>query len=271
MGNNKKKALTAFIAAAAMVFTAVSCSDKKEDSSAANENTASSEAVTAEDNTETETIAPEEDEYIKDTISKAEEGVDITPQPLPESGDISEEWKEIAYEGVSLRIPPDLEEEEGALSYVKKCYGMEDGFRTAYIVEKMESKCSFYKNYSFPEITEEAVADAFKELGIEYDGSLLSMYKAVLSLTSEMRTDSNAESFETAMLAKNFMLLHSSEVYYKQINGHDVYFMKSDSSHDGYWSFSVYIFVSDNEFYQVQVVGDTLEEAMNMCSTIDIK
>ncbi|MBR3667521.1 MAG: hypothetical protein IKN66_10235 [Ruminococcus sp.] len=264
-----KKAFMAIIAAAAvMAFSAVSCGSKKEDSGAVNETT----AVSEEDTTEAETTDPDNEEYRELKRREAEEGVDITPQPLPEYDNIPEDWKEISYERVSLRIPPDLEETEMWPSYVKTCYGKEDSFRTAYIVEKMESLTSLYATgYSFPEITEETVAEAFKELGIEFDGSLLSMYKAVLSLTSEMRTDSNAESFETAMLAKEFMIRDNSEVYYKQINGCDVYYLKDDLSHDGFWSFSVEIFVSDNENYQVQVIGDTIEEALMMCSTIDIK
>ncbi|HNZ98000.1 hypothetical protein [Ruminococcus sp.] len=263
-----KKAFMAIIAAAAvMAFSAVSCGSKKEDSGAVNETTAASE----EDTTEAETTDPDNEEYRELKRRDAEEGVDITPKPLPEYDNIPEDWKEISYERVSLRIPPDLEETEMWPSYVKTCYGKEDSFRTAYIVEKMESENGFYMNYSFPEITEEAVAEAFRELGIEYDGSQLSMYKAVLSLTSEMRTDSNAESFETAMLAKEFELRFSSEVYYRQINGCDVYYLKDDLSHDGFWSFNAMIFVSDSEYYQVQVIGDTIEEALMMCSTIDIK
>ena len=262
-----KKAFMAIIAAAAvMAFSAVSCGSKKEDSGAVNETTAASE----EDTTEEETTDPDDEEYRELIRRKAEEGIDITPQPLPEYDNIPEDWKEISYERVSLRIPPDLEETEMWPSYVKTCYGKEDSFRTAYIVEKMENKYGFL-NTGFPEVNEETAAEAFKELGIEFDGSWLSMYKAVLSLTSEMRTDSNAESFETAMIAKEFTIRDNSEVYYKQINGCDVYFMKNDFSNDGCESFNAMIFVSDNEYYQVQVIGDTIEEALMMCSTIDIK
>jgi hypothetical protein len=263
-----KKAFMAIIAAAAvMAFSAVSCGSKKEDSGAVNATTAASE----DDTTEAETTDPDSEVYKEIIRRDAEEGIDITPKPLPEFDHIPEDWKEISYERVSLRIPPDLEEKEAAASYVKMCYSTDDYFRMAYIVEKMENEDGFDPDYRYPEITKEAAAEAFKELGIEFDGSLLSMYKAVLSLTSEMRTDSNAESFETAMLAKEIMLEFNYEVYYKQINGCDVYFLKDELDRHDYWSINAVIFVSGSEYYQVQIYGGNMEEALMMCSTIDIK
>lgn len=263
------------LTAAAMVFTAVSCSNKKEEKNTASEITAASEAVTDEVTTEEVTIDEEAEQRNKENREymkrKAEEGVDITPQPFPECGDVPDDWKEISYESVSMRIPPDFEEEETSLSYIKESYGKKDTFETAYIVQKMKFDYGLIKDYTYPEITEEVVSNAFKELGIEYDGTPLSTYRAVLSLTSEKRTDNNAEYFEQAMLAKEMMLKDSSEVYYKQINGYDVYYKKAEDGQDGFWCFSIELFVNSKESYSIEVVGDTLEEALMMCSSVNIE
>ena len=266
----KKTFIAVAAAVSAMAFTAVSCSNKKEENASVAGNTTAAETVSTEETAEEVTVDAEAEgnrQYMK---GKAEEGVDITVQPFPECGEIPDDWKEISYESVSMRIPPDFEEEENAAHYIKKTYGKKDSFETAYIVEKMKFDNGLIKNYTYPEITEEVVANAFKELGIDYDGTPLSTYKAVLSLTSEMRTDQNAESFEQAMLAKEIFLSDSSEVFYKQINGHEVYIKKAENGSDGFWCFSAELFVNSKESYSVEVIGDTLEDALKMCSTISI-
>lgn len=265
-----KKAFIAVItAAAAMATVTVSCG-KKENSTSAPEIVTTSETVSEADTTESD-MDESDAEYREDMELKAEEGVDITPQPFPECGEVPDDWQEISYEGVSMRIPSDLAESEMEVSYVKEYHKEDDGFRQAYIVEKMEARSGFLKNFRFPELTEEVVKDSFADLGIDYDGSRLSMFKAALSLTSALRTDDNDMSFKNAELAKEFLLSDNSEVYYRQINGHDVYYLKRDKGKDGFWCFSAEIFVDDNSYYSAEVIGGTPEEALMMCSTIDIK
>ena len=266
----KKTFIALAAAVSAMAFTAVSCSSKKEENASVAGNTTAAKTISTEETAEEVTVDAEAEGNRKYMKGKAEEGVDITVQPFPECGDIPDDWKEISYESVSMRIPPEFEEEENAAHYIKKTYGKKDSFETAYIVQKMKSDNGLIKNYTYPEITEEVVANAFKELGIEYDGTPLSTYKAVLSLTSEMRTDQNAEYFEQAMLAKEMFLKESSEVYYRQINGYDVYYKKDEDGKDGFWCFSIELFVNSKESYSVEVIGDTLEDALMMCSTIYI-
>ncbi|WP_297958634.1 hypothetical protein [uncultured Ruminococcus sp.] len=265
-----KKAFIAVItAAAAMASAAVSCG-KKENSTSAPESTPTTETVSEADTTEWE-MDEWDAEHREDMKLKAEEGIDITSQPFPECGEIPDDWQEISYEDVSMRIPPDLTESDFGLSYVKAYYTEEDGFRTAYIVDKMEARSGFFNDFSFPELTEEVVKDSFADLGIDYDGSRLSMFKSALSLTSALRTDDNEISFENAGLAKEILLSDNSEVYYRQINGHDVYFLKDGKGRDGYRCFDIELFVDDNSYYSAEVIGGTLEEALMMCSTIDIK
>jgi hypothetical protein len=132
-------------------------------------------------------------------------------------------------------------------------------------------------NEYFPEVSEENIAAAFNTLGIDYDGTRTSFYKAVLSFTSADRTEENAEAFEIAALAKGFCFLIFPEVYYICSDGHDIYahrYPSEGSNGEKYPEsndarFWVGAFADSNTEYTLMVKGGSREEALMICSTIE--
>jgi hypothetical protein len=262
-----KKTLTALIAAA-MTFTAVSCG-KKADSSAPE--TAAETTNSIADILQSTTTAEELEQEIAKMKEQAMERVDLTAKPLPEYT-VPDDWHEISDGRVKLLVPADVEDQTSSSgSLILRKFTNEDKSVAVYTmggndwsVHEEDEEDNF-----FPEVSEENYTKAFSELGLDYDGTRTSFYKAVLSFTSTDRTDENAEAFDIAALAKGLCFYIFPEVYYKDSDGHDVY-VHSYGNTAGkeiskYW---IGAFADSNTEYTLVVSARSQEEALMICSTL---
>lgn len=271
-----KKALTALIAAA-MAFTAVSCG-KKTDSPASGTAEATTNRI-ADILAENTTTVEELEQQIAEMKKTAMERVDLTAKPVPEYT-IPGDWKEMSDGRISLLVPPDVEDQSSSTgSLIKGKYRNEDKSVSVIIMngnDWSEHDEDEEDNY-FPEVSDENCVKAFKELGIDYDGTRASFYKAVLSFTSADRTEENAEAFDTAALAKGLCFFAFPEVYYKDSDGHDIYAhgyfaenmleKTTNENNSKYW---VGAFADSNTEYTLMVKARSHEEALMICSTVKI-
>jgi len=273
----------AALAAVIMAFSAVSCSKKEEKASdeTAVETTAEADSQDIDDLlTEKTTTAEELEKAKKEMKRSALERVDITAQPIPEY-EIPADWHEVSDGRIKMLVPSDVTEQTtGNGSIVLGKFLNEDKSVSVIAMKgndwskKEEDDDS--ENY-FPEVNDESIAKAFAELGIDYDGTRTSFYKAVLSFTGADRTKENADAFEIAALAKGFCFFAFPEVFYRDANGHDIYAHgyslegltgeKFPESNDA--RFWVGAFADSNTEYTFMVKGKTREEALMMCSTIE--
>lgn len=275
-----KKTLIA-LTAAAMTFTAVSCG-KKTDSpasgTAAETTTKSIEDILAESTTTAEELEQE----IAKMKEQAMERVDLTAKPIPECT-IPDDWQEMSDGRMSFLVPADVEDKSSSTgSLILGKFMNEDKSVSVITMEgndwnEHDEDGDEADNY-FPEISEENYTKAFKELGLEYDGTRTSFYKAVLSFTSADRTDENAEAFNVAALAKGMCFYAFPEVYYhKDSDGHDIYAhayfaenmlgKTTNADNSRYW---VGAFADSNREYTLIVNARSQEEALMICSTIKI-
>ena len=280
-----KRTFAAF-AAVILAFTAVSCGKKEEkasDEETAVETTAEASAQDIDELlTEKTTTAEELEQELKKLKKSALERVNMTAQSIPEY-EIPDDWHEISDGRIKMLVPSDVTDQSSEnSSIVMGKFLNEDRSVSVITMESndwsdKEEETDESENY-FPEISEENIAAAFNTLGIEYDGTRTSFYKAVLSFTGADRTKENADAFEIAALAKGFCFFAFPEVFYIDANGHDIYahgyppegltgekFPESNSAR--FW---VGAFADSNTEYTLMVKGKTREEALMMCSTIEI-
>jgi hypothetical protein len=274
-----KRTLIAFTAAA-MLLTAVSCGSPDNKAAPAEETaTAVTTTRSLEDMlAELTTTAEELEEQIAEMKVQAMERADLTAQPIPEY-DIPGDWKEISDGRLKMLVPPEVKGESSSGSIISGNFRSEDKSVVILIMEGND----WNEHYGtededdyFPEISEENVVKAFNELGIDYDGTRTSFYKAVLSFTSADRTDENAGAFDTAALAKGLCFLTFPEVFYKDSDGHDIYAhgylsetllgKKSKNSDSKFW---VGAFADSNTEYTLMVTARSRDEALMICSTIE--
>lgn len=250
-----KRTLTA-ITAAAMVFTSISCGEKKKDTS--------SESVNAETSAEASV-----DELMKGISERAAiDKADMTAKPT-EKYDIPDDWKELTVDGLKIRVPSGVEE----LTADPGTRRFGDETKRLFITTSpaVEHDGGLALSALNPDTSEEKVAQAFSELGIEYNGTRLSFFKAALSLTSADKTDENAEAFETAITAKGSEFDFADEVYVSESDGHQVYtmankkFFKNDVA-----SVTVYYFVDEKTAYTVGINTGTMEEALQIATNLSL-
>ena len=283
-----KKTLIALIAAV-MAFTVVSCG--KDEKAAVEETTSETNAETTAETTtysyeqalddllsETTTTAEELEQALNETKELALERIDITAQDIPEYK-IPDDWHEVSDGRMKMLVPPGVTDQspENSSLILSKFVDKENGISVITMngndwEEKSKEDIEF-----FPEVSEENIAAAFNTLGIDYDGTRTSFYKAVLSFTSADRTEENAEAFEIAALAKGFCFLVFPEVFYRSSDGHDIYahayplegiddekYLESNNAR--FW---VGAFADSNTEYTLMVKGSSREEALMICSTIE--
>lgn len=267
-----KKTLIAF-AAAVMAFTAVSCSDTKEDKPSENENTTAYEVVADEVTTEEET----EDEFTKILREELEEDMercaDITLQELSEY-DIPDDWHEINNGTVKMLVPPDVEETEKMdSSSVSNEYQNEDDSIHIVFYDWCKWDDGWLGTSAFPNLTGDDVKKAFSELRIDYDGSRASLIKAVSSFTSADKTSDNEEAYRIASIEKAVEFHFYEAIFHNLSDGHDV-FIKGDynkySPDKEMGHAFVLIFSDGNNEYPVRVEAPSEEEILMMCSTIEL-
>lgn len=279
-----KKAFMAIIAAAAvMAFSAVSCGKDKEEAPAAEADVSSvQDTATSSDDlfAEYTTTAEELEQLLADMRKKAMERVDITAQPIADY-EIPGDWKEVSDGRMRFRVPPDVEDQtssSGSIILGKFKNAEKDvAILTMNGNDWSKQEDSSEENDFFPEASDEKTTEAFEKLGMEYDGTRTSFYKAVLSFTSADRTDENAEAFDTAALAKGLCFIEFPEVFYKNSDGHDIYahaypmpdiLLGGNEDKDDSGSFWVGAFADPNTEYTLSVHARSREEALMICSTI---
>ena len=259
--------------AAAVVFSAVSCGKTDEPA-------ASSEAVGSSAVTETGTAEEDAEAEMAKFKAQALERADLTAQPMPDS-EIPDDWHELSNGTISMYVPADVEDVSSEGSSMSK-FQNEDKSVFIFIMGAndwsvtADEEDDEFTEY-FPELKEENTAKALNELGLDYDGTRASFYKAVLSFTSKDRTEKNAEAFDAAALAKGMAFLTFPEVYYHDAEGHDIYAHAyssaaikgdlSDSEDNRFW---IGAFADPNTEYTAMVTAHTKEEALQIASTIKI-
>lgn len=295
-----KKAITAFIAAA-MAFTAVSCGRDKEVSPAAETvETAATEAVT------TESVEEMIDEYLPEFDANA--GINMAAEPMPETEEIPDEWHEVSDGKISFRVPADVKMDSYELdlgngdTYRSNTAKSED--RKIFLaffdgndwsVEKEESTnidsdlidedtIDFAKKNAeekgYPQdgyITEEKTVGYLSELGLEYDGTRSSLYRALLDFSEKYDTEEHKEAFEYIATLKASMIgMVYPCIYYMEADGKPVYvhlhtgMMYDPSKKPEGKSRAVWVgaFASPNMEYTALVKGKDLEEALKIASTL---
>ncbi|MBO4493579.1 MAG: hypothetical protein J5724_04245 [Ruminococcus sp.] len=249
-----KKTLIAF-AVAAMAFAAVSCGEKKTDSSPES----GSPATTAEESA---------DELMKDMLKKSySDNADMTAQQT-EKYDIPDGWKEIEVESLKIYVPSAVEElsaDPGTRRFGDKAEGL-------YLITSpaKEYDGGLALSALDPDTSEEKVSLAFSELGIEYNGTRLSFFKAALSLTDSDKTSENAEAYETALSAKENEFALDKEIYVTGSEGHPIYIevRKDFGLKNRKPSVCADFFIDEKTVQSVTVNAETLEEALRIAANL---
>lgn len=259
---------------AALAFSAVSCG-KTEEASAPSETESSLAETVSEDETVEDVEAA-----LADIKEKALARTDLTAQPM-DVPEIPDDWHEVSDGKLSMYVPADVEDissDSGTFSRFQN----EDGSVTVFTMgvtdwSENSGETEDELDEYFPELSEENTAKALKDMGLDYDGTRASFYKAVLSFTSEDRTEENAKAFDTAALAKGMAFTLFPEVYYNNSEGHDIYAqaysveaLKGDLSDEGNSKFWIGAFADPNTEYTAMLTAHTKEEALQIASTIKI-
>ncbi|MBR1823107.1 MAG: hypothetical protein IJ779_02605 [Ruminococcus sp.] len=260
-----KRTIITFI----MVLTAaaaVSCGSKTEAPEPASE---VSEVSAEESSGEGNSSDYENEKKLKreKMLNESLDYIDLTAEPFPECESIPEDWQEISFGNISARCPADmtvLEKDEYSAEYADEDYN-----KSIEIYAAQEHEADSQGGPWFPEINTDTVKRIFGKLGLDFDGSYASYYKDVLSYTSENSDDLGEDDFQSAKIMK-YVALHDFErVYHRDISDLDGYVGKLEST-KYFERFGVYIFDSNTEYY-VSADAETAEEALMMCSTIEVK
>ena len=170
--------ISVLLLSAVLIVSAVSCGKAEKQS----EETAA-ETVSAED-------------YVFDPMA----GIDMTAQAIPETA-IPDDWKEITDGNIALMVPSDMEGKR-----IKYATSDNENYVMFMGVQEWERYDESFSDEEYPQLNGENLRNAFADVGIEFDGSRRDLYRALLETTSAVRTDENAESFETIALMKSQVL-----------------------------------------------------------------
>ncbi|MBR1738948.1 MAG: hypothetical protein IJ737_01535 [Ruminococcus sp.] len=152
-------------------------------------------------------------------------GINMTAVPL-DSYEIPDDWERYSDGTVSFMAPAGLEKKDNSLSGTP-VFQSEDKVIMLWFFEPHD--------WSVPDDDEDTAADpeemtteeeiaAFRELGIEHEGSRLSLYKGLLSFTEKDRTEENAEAFERlARLKAECIGMAFPGVRYLSEGGRDIF------------------------------------------------
>lgn len=293
----KKFLLLALISALAL--SAVSCgkTEESEITEAVEETTA--EATTEDDSWGDALRALEND--LPDFDSHA--GINMKAEPLPEIEEIPDDWHEVTDGNLSFRVPPDVEMDTVEIGDYKSTTAKSED-RTVTIMfydgndwsvddeteyedilsddEMMKQANEMYDSKGYP--TDDYYSDAktyeyMAELGLDYDGTRESEYRALLEFSEDMRTDSNKEAFEyVASLKAITMGMSYPKIYFMEADGKPVYIHEypgiyydpSKSADKEYKSMWIGAFTSPDMEYTALVRGHDKEEALKIASTIKV-
>lgn len=284
--------------AATVVLSAVSCGKTDEPAEEISEEAVSE--TSAEDDTLEDALS-ELDLDMPDFDSHA--GINMKAEPLPETAEIPDDWHEVTDGNLSFRVPPDVEMDTVEIGDYKSTTGKSED-RTVTIMfydgndwsvddeteyedilsddEMMKQANEMYDSKGYP--TDDYYSDAktyeyMAELGLDYDGTRESEYRALLEFSEDMRTDSNKEAFEyVASLKAITMGMSYPKIYFMEADGKPVYIHEypgiyydpSKSADKEYKSMWIGAFTSPDMEYTALVRGHDKEEALKIASTIKV-
>ena len=224
-------------------------------------------------------------------------------EPLPETAEIPDDWHEVTDGNLSFRVPPDVEMDTVEIGDYKSTTAKSED-RTVTIMfydgndwsvddeteyedilsddEMMKQANEMYDSKGYP--TDDYYSDAktyeyMAELGLDYDGTRESEYRALLEFSEDMRTDSNKEAFEyVASLKAITMGMSYPKIYFMEADGKPVYIHEypgiyydpSKSADKEYKSMWIGAFTSPDMEYTALVRGHDKEEALKIASTIKV-
>ena len=293
----KKFLLLALISTLALSAVACGKTEESEITEAVEETTA--EATTEDDSWGDALRALEND--LPDFDSHA--GINMKAEPLPETAEIPDDWHEVTDGNLSFRVPPDVEMDTVEIGDYKSTTAKSED-RTVTIMfydgndwsvddeteyedilsddEMMKQANEMYDSKGYP--TDDYYSDAktyeyMAELGLDYDGTRESEYRALLEFSEDMRTDSNKEAFEyVASLKAITMGMSYPKIYFMEADGKPVYIHEypgiyydpSKSADKEYKSMWRGAFTSPDMEYTALVRGHDKEEALKIASTIKV-
>ena len=312
----KKTILSLLIAA--MTFSAVSCG-KTDEPAAETETAAEVTEESTDDSNYEYTTSAEELEDVLNGIDEilpvfnSHAGINMKAEPMPETEPIPDDWHEVSNGLISFMVPQDVEfdsfeydlgngdtyksttakSEDRRITIMffdgndwkAKAEEEDDGtdaLKETFDDEAIEKIEEIYadKGYSDKvDINEEDTVRYMSELGLDYDGSRESLYRALFEFDESMQTDENEAAFEyIAQLKAEIIGMMYPGVYYMEAGGKPVYIHKyagvyydpSKEKKDGYKSVWIGAFASPDMEYTALVRGSDEAEALQIVSSMKI-
>ena len=226
-------------------------------------------------------------------------GINMTAEPMPEAGEIPSDWHEITNGKLAFMVPADVEMSEGGSSiksarsadravnimfFSDNDWTAESSYADVLDSEAASDADDEYDELGYPEtgdLTDEKTAKNMKAMGYEFDGTQLSRYRILLSMTEADETEDNAEAFDyLATLKASMFGMTYPRVRYLESDGVPVYFETyaglsydpAEADEDAeYKSLWVSAFVEPDLEYTAMIKANSQEEALMIASTVRIK
>ena len=221
-------------------------------------------------------------------------GINLTAEPMPEVGEIPSDWHEITNGKLTFKVPADVQMKEGGATirsaknadktvnimfFSDNDWSAEPETATLYDSEA-ESAADDLGYPKDGDLTDEKTAKYMKDMGLDWDGSQLSTYKCLLSLTEADESDDKAEAFGYLATLKAVTFgMSFPKVRYLEADGVPVYFESyagitfdpaKAAEDDEYRSLWVSAFVEPDLEYSAMIKANSQEEALQIASTIKI-
>jgi len=240
-------------------------------------------------------------------------GINLSIDPMPEIAEIPADWHEVTDDKLTFKVPADVqlggnvmkiaqnEDSTLVVGFLGETHWNEESldsdmmydtyFDTSYLsgedLETAEKQVEEFEEYASETVRErgypvdgemENIEDDMKAMGLEYDGSGLSMYRALLSVTEKDRTDDNAEAFEHIAMAKALVFGDKYPgMRYLEADGVPVYLCTYPNSLSDrkagiteYKRLWISAFVEPDLGYTALINARSMEEALQIASTIKI-
>lgn len=221
-------------------------------------------------------------------------GIDLTVEAMPDTGEIPSDWHEITNGKLTLSVPADVKLKEGGSS-IRSAKNADNTVNIMFFGDNdwsVETETSTLfdseadsetDDLGYPkdgDLTDEKTAKYMKDMGFDWDGSQLSTYKCLLSMTSADETDDNAEAFDYLATLKAVTFgMSFPKVRYLEADGVPVYFETyagitfdpaKFAEDDEYRSLWVSVFVEPDLEYTAMIKASSQDEALQIASTIKI-
>lgn len=294
---------------AALALTAVSCGKYDPPASQVTEEEAAVERITEDGRAEELAKELEEKAAALDELElpvfDSHAGINIKAEPLPEIAPIPDDWHEITNDRLALMVPADVEikisefdlgngntyRSASARSEDRKIiilffddngssededFGLDD---TEDLDEEFRQEMIDKGYPQEGDITDEKTARYMAEMGLEYDGTEESKYKALLEFNEDMLTEDNQEAFEyIAMVKAGAIGMEAPEFYYTENDGHSVFvhpymglfYDPSKQYKSDYKKYWVSAYASPDMAYSAIVTAHSGVEALQIASTARI-